>query len=515
VLIRRLTTLATTLALGFGLVTLQSPAATAAAPPKPSPVARVGAGYLARQIDANGGHLVSFGAPDIADTAYAVIGLHAAGVGRDQSKRAIAFLKTQLQHLQGSDGHDDPALLGYMIMAAVTSREDPTHFGGTHAANNLVERLRATVRTSGPDAGLFGSADPTFDGAFRQGVALAALAGAGVGRFRIVPSLTWLVNQQCANALWTAYRSDRSAPCPAADPSTFAGPDTNSTSMAVQGLAAYDTFPKKAAVVASLRHLQNPNGGFPFLAASGQKSDPDSTALVIQALLADKADPGTAAVGALARFQLGCPDPAAYRGAYFFPGSRTPNLFATVQAVPAQALRPLPIAASTPSADVPVRSCPASTSTSSNATLTAATTTATTTLAGTAGPCPAKTGVTVSVDFTAFGLGTHTRCAPGAQSSGLAAMRHAGFTPTGTSRYGFAFICRINNRPSPAQQACVTTPPPTAFWAYYHALAGATTWTYSTLGASSYKPPLGSIDAWAFGKQAKPTKTPAQVRSGK
>jgi hypothetical protein len=430
-------------------------------------------------------------------------------------------LKANLQNLKGADGNDDPALLGYFIMAAVTSREDPTHFGGSGNANNLVERLRATVRKTGPDAGLFGTASPTFDGAFRQGVALAALAGAGVARWRIEPSITWLVNQQCANALWTAYRSNVTTPCPAANPSTFAGPDTNSSAMAVQGLAAYGSFPKKAGVVASLRHVQTANGGYPFLATTGQPSDPSSTALVIQALLAEKADPGTA-VTALARFQLNCTDPAADRGAYFFPPNRTPNVFATVQAVPAAALRTLPLAASTPALDVPVKQCSSTTSAPGSAVLTALTTSGTTTgaattaavLAGTAGPCPAKTGVTVSVDFTAFKLGVQTRCAPGAQATGLAALQHAGFVPTGTSRYGFAFICRINNRPTPTQQACVTTPPPTAYWAYYHALAGATTWTYSTMGASAYKPPLGSIDAWAFGNQAKPSKTPAQIRTG-
>jgi hypothetical protein len=527
VLVRRLTTIATTLALtltlgGFGLVTLQPAAAattTGAAPaastsartPKSS---RLGAAYLARQLDANVDHLVSFGAPDISNTAYAVLGLHAARVGKEQGRRAIGFLKTQLHNLKGSDGKDDPGLLGYVIMAAVTSREDPTHFGGRANVNNLIERLRATVHKSGPDAGLFGSADPTFDGAFRQGVALAALASAGVARWRIEPSVTWLVNQQCRNALWTAYRSDLTKPCPAANPSTFQGPDTNSTSMAVQGLAAYGSFPKKAGVVASLRHVQTADGGYSYVATPGQSSDPDSTALVIQAFLSEKADPG-AAVNALARFQLGCSDPAASRGAYFFPGSRTPNLFATVQAVPAAALRKFPLAASTPSVDLPVKHCPAATSAPSAASFTRATTTTAATLAGTAGPCPGKTGVTVSVDFTAFKLGVQTRCAPGAQATGLAAMRHAGFTPAGTSRYGFAFICRINNRPTPAQQACVTTPPPNAFWAYYHALAGASTWTYSSLGATAYKPPLGSIDAWAFGKQAKPSKTPAQVRAGK
>jgi hypothetical protein len=194
-------------------------------------------------------------------------------------------------------------------------------------------------------------------------------------------------------------------------------------------------------------------------------------------------------------------------------------VFATVQAVPAAARRTLPLAASTPALDVPVKQCASTTSAPGRAVLTALTTSGTTTsaaaLPGTPGPCPAKTGVTVSVDFTAFKLGVQTRCASGAQATGLAALQHAGFVPAGTSRYGFAFICRINNRPTPAQQACVTTPPPTAYWAYYHALAGANTWTYSTMGATAYKPPLGSIDAWAFENQAKPSKTPAQIRAGK
>ena len=83
-LIRRLITLATSVALGFGLVALQPPAAASAAvttSPVASSSARLGAAYLARQLDANGGHLVSFGSPDISTTAYAVLGLHAARAG--------------------------------------------------------------------------------------------------------------------------------------------------------------------------------------------------------------------------------------------------------------------------------------------------------------------------------------------------------------------------------------------------------------------------------------------------
>src|SRR5262245_58733192 len=58
---------------------------------------------------------------------------------------------------------------------------------------------------------------------------------------------------------------------------------------------------------------------------------------------------------------------------------------------------------------------------------------------GRAGPCPAGAGVTVVVDFQDLGGGTVVRCAPGEQRSGLAALRAAGFRPTGTARWGDAF----------------------------------------------------------------------------
>ena len=144
-------------------------------------VARYGAGWLAREIAANDGYLAPFGSPDVSDTAYAVLGLHATGVGRTQAQQAITFLQANLgAPLRNDDGTDNPGLLSYVIMAAVASGDDPYHFGGRAAINDLPRRLLATKRTSGPDAGLFGSEDPTYDGAFRQGTALAALKAAGV-----------------------------------------------------------------------------------------------------------------------------------------------------------------------------------------------------------------------------------------------------------------------------------------------------------------------------------------------
>jgi hypothetical protein len=510
---KRLITVTACIAVAGWVFAMQAAAGAAIVDPAPSNSARLGAGYLAQQIDANGGFIESFGLPDVPNTAYAVLGLHAVGVGAHEEAKAISYLETQLGNLKASDGSDDPGALGYVTMAAVASRHDPRHFGGHGASNDLVRRLLATVRKSGPDAGLFGSAEPTFDGAFRQGVALAALAAAGVPTRELRSSIVWLERQQCANGLWTSYRSDTTVACPAPDPTAFAGPDTNSTSMAVQGLAAYGRYPHVLRVLLSLLRVQSSDGGYPDIAATGQASDPDSTALTIQALLAEHWQPGRRTFDALRSYQLGCGDPAGTRGAYFFPPTRTPSTLATVQAVPAAARVTLPLQPSRLSSFVPSTTCRPDKTSAATVQVTAAA--AKTAIAGTAGPCSGKSGVTVVVDFTAFNKGVQTRCAPGSQTSGIAAMENAGFMPEGTARYGLAFVCRINDLPSTAQQDCAGTPPANAYWAYYHALEGATTWTYSTTEASSYVPPLGSIDAWAFGNSATPSVTPAQVRSPK
>lgn len=501
-----------------GLVGGSAAATTQADTATTQQVARWGAGYLARQITANGGFVAPFGAPDLSNTAFSVLGLHAAGVGGTASGQAITWLKTQVATgMAGSDGQDDPGRLGFTILAAVSAGEDPRHFGGSQARNNLVGRLLATAHTSGPDAGLFGTSDPSFDGAFRQGTALAALKAAGVAKTRVTSELAWLSGQQCANGMWTSYRSSVSTPCPPADPNTFSGPDTNSTGLAIQGLAAYGEQPRRARTLATFHAIQASDGGFPFLAATGQSSDPNSTALSIQGLLADGVGSTLAAfrVGgatpydALAAYQLGCSAPAKDRGAFFFPGVPGANVLATVQAVPAMAKAALPLPASTPTAGAPRMPCALPAPAGARESLAGARTA----LAGTAGACPTTTkGVTVAVDFTAFGGKVQVRCAPGTPATGVAALQQAGFTPAGTAQYGLAFICRINNKPAPAQQACLTTPPANAYWAYYHANKGATTWTFSTQGASTYKPAQGSIEAWAFGNAAKPSKTPAQVR---
>ena len=321
--------------------------------------------WLANQIKANGGFVRNFGKPDPVDTAYAVIGIRSVGVDQAAATLATTYLKKHIGTEIQLGGHDSPGGLAEYIMAAKANGLDPRHFGGNAAKNNLVARLLATARTKGADKGLFGVQAPTFDGAFRQGLALAALKAVNVAASdtRVTAGIAWLTKQQCANGMWQAYRSDPTTACADADPATFSGPDTNSISLAVQGLAAWGKFPRATSVLPSLRSIQSSDGGFPYVAAPGQASDPDSTALVIQAILAENNSPNgsiwskgaSSPYTALASYQLGCTSPDF--GAFFFPGSTAGNTFATVQSVPAIAGKKFPVASSVASVIVPLTPC--------------------------------------------------------------------------------------------------------------------------------------------------------------
>ena len=208
----------------------------------------------------------------------------------------------------------------------------------------LVSRLQKTQVTSGPDAGLFGGADPTFDGASRQGLALLALATTGLKNPR---GAAWLAKQQCADGSWQAYRSDLTKPCGLPDPGHGTGSDTNSTAWAYQGLKANAATPPRDPL-AWLAANETPDAGWSFYGGAGGVADASSTALVTQAIIASGADPdappwarpGATPVSRLGQFQL--PD-----GGYPAAGETQASVHATVQAVPAAAGRvfPLPPAA--------------------------------------------------------------------------------------------------------------------------------------------------------------------------
>ncbi|MGH9018746.1 MAG: prenyltransferase/squalene oxidase repeat-containing protein [Acidimicrobiales bacterium] len=325
--------------------------------------AQAGATWIAHQF--TGKDIVTSGSPDPSSTVQAVLAFAAAGVGGAKAKAAVAWLKKNFESYVSSGGVDDAGALAYVILAAQAVGADPTQFGGKKPADDLITRLEGDQQTSGADAGLFGSTDPTYDGAFRQGLSLMALANQGVSSTSAVmeAGITWLQEQQCSDGGWESYRSVSTA-CAAPDPDSFTGPDTNSTSSAVEGLvAAGASFPVNP--LGFFESAQNTDGGFGFIGASSQSPDPDSTAEVIQALVAIKelTNPaftqGTATpASALATYQQGCSAAAGDRGSYTFPGEDGPNLLATLQAVPGAAEVAFPLKSATMTRSLPKVKCP-------------------------------------------------------------------------------------------------------------------------------------------------------------
>jgi hypothetical protein len=129
--------------------------------------------------------------------------------------------------------------------------------------------------------------------------------------------------------------------------------------------------------------------------------------------------------------------------------------------------------------------------------------------AATSTACTKTSGVTVIVDFAAFHHGVARGCASGQPSTALAAMRTAGFETAGTTQYGDAFLCRIDDLPEPKVEACAVTPPAKSSWSFYWARPTDAAWTYSRTGVLSYRPPPGTIVAFAFGDLAKPGVLPS------
>ena len=118
---------------------------TPAASPHPSPgtsptAAQVGAGWLGHQFKGRP-FIRSNGKPDPGSTAEAILALAAAGVGATQAGAAVTWLESNFESYVSPSGTDPAGALATVILAAQAMGVDPTTFGGTGTANDLVTRL--------------------------------------------------------------------------------------------------------------------------------------------------------------------------------------------------------------------------------------------------------------------------------------------------------------------------------------------------------------------------------------
>jgi len=286
------------LGVGLTLAVVAAPAtanaASAAASSQPSipqvSSALAGGDWLASQVTPQG-YVPASGSPDTADlsaTANTILALASAGVDPTVAQKALNYMEQNVDAYVSQDGSDGPGQLALLILDAHALGADPTSFGGT----NLVSRLLATQQMSGADAGLFGTESQVNDysaGVYQQGLTLAALAGVNeTSGSQISAADTWLHAQQCPDGGWTSYENPDN-PCNGS-PADYEGPDTNSTALAIEGLSAQGALGSQDAKKAFkfLVAAQDSDGGWgyePNAAGAPGTTDPDSTAIVIQAIL--------------------------------------------------------------------------------------------------------------------------------------------------------------------------------------------------------------------------------------
>ncbi|BFV59530.1 terpene cyclase/mutase family protein [Kitasatospora sp. CMC57] len=204
--------------------------------------------------------------------------------------------------------------------------------------------LADTPSPAAAPAALYGKGDPTYDGVWRQSLALTALGAA-----KVVPSdaaVAWLTGQQCADGGWSPFRADTSVAC------DTKAEDSNATALAVQALKLLGGH--QDAVTRGtdwLKTVQNADGSWSL--NPGTPGDANSTGLAVNALLATGLDPAAVTKGGkngydgLALFQLGCTVPAGQRGAFAYQpapdGTLKANDLASAQALLAAAGGRLPV----------------------------------------------------------------------------------------------------------------------------------------------------------------------------
>jgi hypothetical protein len=214
---------------------------------------------------------------------------------------------------------------------------------GTAAAVCLVAALvGAPVASAAPvapaspttDVGLYGAANPTFDGVLRQSYALLGLAA--IGRTAPADALAWLTAQQCANGAFQAYVAPGQT-CTAPSASTYTGPDVNSTAVAAMALHAHGRTARAERAIRWLLREQDSTGGWEWI--DGLAPDPVSTGLALQALRSGVLPAGETARAIrrgdafIAARILACPAPRDTRGGVPFAAGSDPDGFTAVTAL--------------------------------------------------------------------------------------------------------------------------------------------------------------------------------------
>jgi len=241
------------------------------------------AGWLARTLASNNDLAVlPAGGTDYASTAYALVGLRAAGVAGDQITASAKAMAASGDAFIGGVGDIDSkaTAISLMILAMVAGGLDPSQYAGSAGTRDLYADLESVV---GPDGAVSSMAT-----AYGQSFAILALLSSPGG----VPDPVkfWLLEQPCTDASspgFGGYGFSGPGSCDDADP--------DSTALAVIAAAAAGVpvgtlEPARVFLVS----VQDASGGFDS-AFSGINAN--TTGLAVAALNAISAGSSEAAKG--------------------------------------------------------------------------------------------------------------------------------------------------------------------------------------------------------------------------
>jgi hypothetical protein len=323
-IVRAFVALILAIMLGGPIASVAVAQSTPDASPVASPVAALGidaaVDWLIGQQDESGGFIGFSGEPDAGLTIDAVLAIASApGDHTEALTRAEAFL------VEAGPAYAEmgPGQAGKLVLALVALGQDPVALG-------LSDIILASV--PGADEAVEGESAYCGFGPFDHAICMLALIAADAEL--PIHFVETLVDAQIENGGWAFDGS-----------SDVAMADSNTTALAIQALIAAGIDASDATIQNALGYLATlidpEQGGFAYDANNGLIADANSTAVVIQALIAANEDASSDEWGrstvTLAGFQN---DSGAFRYQHEFPDD---NIYATVQAIPALAGLALPI----------------------------------------------------------------------------------------------------------------------------------------------------------------------------
>jgi hypothetical protein len=286
------------------LAILLAPIPAAAAVAADSPAGRAAA-WIAREYQAPNSEIALYGTGVLIDS---LVSLAATGTESRVARDMLDDLHAVAADYVGTETTFNAGAAGKTLHVLEIYGEDAADFVGS----DIEAELRASMQTTGADAGRFGEAQ-----VFEQTEAVLGLAMTEGGV--PVAAVAYLASQQCSNGEFTY---DGTCPGPG---------DADTTGIAAVALIAAGEDTASAAAVSWLESIQTQDGSIPGYGTPNT----NSTAAAAQAFVAAGETTAAAAAGGyLAAMQFpASADPADAGGLKWLGTDTTANTFATVQGV--------------------------------------------------------------------------------------------------------------------------------------------------------------------------------------